>query len=172
MCKHRGMRRYIPLALVVALVTVPVAGCGDDQKRPSSEDRVAMDRFADGARQWRNEGTEPWLKAFNVGSGRLAEVAPAAEAKMEAAIRTMSGGANGVAEPKIRRRLRAIVSTYRAKLAAVRSIDSAGYSMATINEGLAELKRQGIATEKAWNAYVAEAKRIWNSNPLAGLKVG
>ena len=166
------MIRRIPLLLLFAAFGLPLAGCGDDRKRPSSADRAAMDRFAEGTRKWRIEGTEPWNSAFKRGTPALIAEGPALEAKMESAIRLISSGANGVTEPTIRRSLQRLAATYRGKLAAIRQIDRAGYSMAAIQAGLSELAKQGTATKRAWEAYVAQARKTWNANPLAGLDLG
>ena len=166
------MNRQLSLVLLVAVVALPAAGCGEDQKRPSSADRAAMDRFAEGTRKWRIEGTEPWNSAFKRGTPALMAEGPALEAKMESAIRMISSGANGVTEPSIRRSLRRLAATYRGKLAAIKQIDRAGYSMSAIQAGLGELAKQGTATKRAWEAYVAQARKTWNANPLAGLNLG
>lgn len=189
MCKHRVMakvwapvsrpstphaRRWLSALLcgLAVLGSLSAGGCGDDQKKVSASDRAAFDRFADGARQWRRQGSDPWLKAFNEGGGSLAAAAPTVEAKMKSAINTMSSAANEISEPAVRKSLQRLVATYRLKLAAIESIDGERYSLARIRDGLDQLKQAGTATKKAWEAYVANAKKTWNSNPLAGLKVG
>jgi hypothetical protein len=78
----------------------------------------------------------------------------------------------GVTDPQVRASLERLVGTYRAKLQAVKKVDNAGYSLATLKQGLTDVKADGVATQKAWNAYVAQAKKAWDSNPLAGLNVG
>jgi len=170
----RSTRRAIAFALccLVAAGSLTAAGCGDDQKKVSSADRAAFDRFADGARDWRRQGSDPWLKAFNEGGGQLAVVAPTVEAKMQASIKQMKSAANDISEPAVRKALLALVATYGQKLEAIKGIDSERYSLARIKAGLDELKAAGTQTKKAWEAYVAKAKKTWNSNPLAGLKVG
>lgn len=166
------MRRVLPLILIASLLGIPAVGCGDDQKRPTSEDRAAMDRFAAGVRKWRKQGTEPWNAAFTSGPAALQSQGPALEAKMQSAIREIKAGANGVSEPAVRKRLKALAATYSGKLAAISQIDNAGYSMSAIQAGLAGLKKQGAATKRAWEAYVAQVTKTWNENPLSGLNLG
>jgi hypothetical protein len=168
------LRHAVAVALcgLSALGMVAATGCGDDQKKVTASDRAAFDRFADGARQWRRQGSDPWLKAFNDGGGQLAVVAPTVEAKMQASINKMSSAANDISEPTVRKSLQRLVGTYRAKLAAIKGIDSERYSLARIRQGLDELKSAGVATKKAWESYVSKAKKTWNANPLAGLNVG
>ena len=111
--------------------------------------------------------------AFFVGGQLvLAVVAPTVEAKMQASIKQMKSAANDISEPAVRKALLALVATYGQKLDAIKGIDSERYSLARIKAGLDELKAAGTQTKKAWEAYVAKAKKTWNSNPLAGLKVG
>ena len=165
------MRRILLLALVVTL-GCGAAACGEPDRQVSSSDRAALDQFADGVRQWRREGTEPWNKALAAGNMKLSQVAPEAEANMKKAIAKMDAAARAVSEPNVRAALERMVGTYRAKLASVHKVDTAGYSLATLKEGLNDLKADGTATLKAWNAYVKQAKEAWNANPLAGLNVG
>ncbi len=189
MCKHQGVpigrsrptsrsvrspRRALALVLcgLAALGSLTAVGCGDDQKKVSSADRAAFDRFADGARDWRRQGSDPWFKAFNQGGAQLATVAPTVEAKMQASISKMKSAANDISEPAVRKALLGLVATYGQKLDAIKGIDSERYSLARIKAGLDELKAAGVQTKKAWDAYVAKAKKTWNANPLAGLKVG
>ena len=172
MCKHQAVRRVLHLTLLTAAITAFAVGCGDTVKQPTPADRDALDQFAAGARQWRHTGSEPWNKALLAGNATLATEGPKAEAKMKAAIQTMDKAAAGVTDPKVRASLERLVATYRAKLTAVHKVDTAGYSLATLKQGLTDLKADGVATQKAWNDYVRQAKKAWDSNPLAGLNVG
>lgn len=171
-CKHHRVLSRVLITVVIAAIGCGAIGCGEPDRQVSPEDRAALDRFSDGVRQWRREGTEPWNKALAAGNVKLAEVAPKAEASMKKAIAAMESAANDVSEPKVRAALQRMVATYRAKLASVHKVDNAGYSLTTLKEGLNDLKADGKETLKAWNAYVKQAKQAWNANPLAGLNVG
>ena len=166
------MRRNLNLAVVSAAIVAFAVGCGETAKQPTPADRDALDQFAAAARQWRHSGSEPWNRALTAGNGALATAGPKAEANMSAAIHAMEKAVAGVTDPKVRASLEQLVATYRAKLQAVKKVDNAGYSLATLKQGLTDLKADGIATQKAWNAYVAQAKKAWDPNPLAGLNVG
>ena len=91
---------------------------------------------------------------------------------MAGAISKMDASAAKVTDPTVRARLRALITTFKGKLAAVRTVDNAGYSLDSIKSGLTQLKAEGVRTEQAWNGFVAATKKAWNANPLAGLKVG
>jgi hypothetical protein len=166
------VRRAFNLTVFTAVIAAFAVGCGDTVKQPTPADRDALDQFAAGARQWRRTGSEPWNRALSAGNATLATEGPKAEAKMKAAIQKMDTAASGVTDPNVRSSLERLVDTYRAKLKAVHKVDSAGYSLATLKQGLTDLKADGVATQKAWNDYVRQAKKAWDSNPLAGLNVG
>ena len=166
------MVKRLTAAFLIAVAGLSAASCGDTPKQVPSADRTALDNFAAATREWRRQGTEPWNKALAAGQAELAIAGPKAESHMAKAIREMDAAAKSVSNPKVRRSLEAMILTYRAKLAAVRKVDTAGYSLARLKQGLVDLKAAGAETQKAWNAYVKQAKAEWNSNPLAGLKVG
>lgn len=172
MCQHRHMRNRLVAAVVIAVSGVSIAACGDAPKQATPADRAALDRFASAVRDWRREGTEPWNRALAAGKAKLAVASPTVESAMRKAIGEMDAAAADVSDPKVRSALERLVATYRAKLAAVHKVDSAGYSLATLKQGLTDLKAAGADTLQAWNGYVRQAKAAWNSNPLAGLNVG
>ena len=91
---------------------------------------------------------------------------------MQKAINKMGSAAGKVSNPKARAALERLVGTYRAKLKTIKGIDSSTTSIPQMSAGLARLGAEGKATLAAWNAWVRTAKAEWNSNPLAGLKVG
>jgi hypothetical protein len=163
-------------ALIVALIAVAVpagaslAGCGDD-KSVSSGDRAALDSFADGVRSWQREGSQPWNRAFKQGGTALADAAPKAEAALTKSTRQIKAAANQLSEPEVREPLQRLAKTCAAKTSAIKQIDSNTGSLSAINAGLSQLQADGVATQKAWEAWVAAAKKKWNANPLAGLKV-
>ena len=168
----QGITRSLAAALALAAVlTGSLAACGDD-KQVSSSDRAAFDDFAQGARSWQRSGAGPWMAAFKVGGGELSAVAPKSEAAMQRSIDTMSSATKRISVPTVRKRMRAMVATYRAKLATLKKISAGAGSMAQIQAGLAELPAEGTATQAAWNAYVKAAKAEWKANPLSGLKIG
>jgi hypothetical protein len=162
----------VPALLVIALAGSVTTACGGADKTVPSADRAAFDDFATAQRQWTRDGTIPWNKAFAAGSGQLATAGPKAEAAMADAVSKMDASAAKVTDPTVRARLRALIATFRGKLAAVHAVDNAGYSLDSIKSGLAQLKAEGVKTEQAWTGFVAAAKQAWNANPLAGLKVG
>ena len=165
------LTRITAALLCAAMGASALAGCGGD-KQVSSSDRDAFDQFASGVRQWKKDGAGPWLAAFKQGTAPLEAAAPQVEANMQKSINTMSSAANKISVPPVRSKMQSLVSTYRGKLNAVKSIDSAGYSPSAIADGLAQLKTEGTATLKAWKAYVAAAQKEWKTNPLSGLNLG
>jgi hypothetical protein len=165
-------RSAVPALLVIALAGSVTSACGGADRTVPSADRAAFDDFAAAQRQWTRDGTVPWNKAFAAGSGQLATAGPKAEAAMAGAISKMDASAAKVTDPTVRARLRALITTFKGKLAAVRTVDNAGYSLDSIKSGLTQLKAEGVRTEQAWNGFVAATKKAWNANPLAGLKVG
>ena len=172
MCQHRLMPKRLTAALLIAIAGLSAASCGDTPKQVPSADRSALDNFAAATRDWRRQGTEPWNKALAAGQAELAIAGPKAESHMKKAIADMEAAAKTVSNAKVRSGLDAIISSYKAKLAAVHKVDTAGYSLARFKQGLVDLKAAGAKTLKAWNAYVKQAKAEWNSNPLAGLNLG
>jgi hypothetical protein len=164
------------LGLLAALIAVSVpagatlAGCGDD-KSVSSSDRAALDSFSDAVRSWQREGSQPWNRAFKQGGTTLAEAAPKAEAALTKSTRQITAAASQLSESEVREPLQRLAKTCAAKASAIKQIDSNTGSLSAINAGLSQLQADGVATEKAWEAWVAAAKKKWNANPLAGLKV-
>ncbi len=160
--------------LVVMAVAAPAAGllggCGDD-KSVSKSDRAALDSFADGVRQWQRKGSQPWNTAFKQGGSALTAVAPQVESAMSKASKQITAAANKIEEPEVRKPLQRLAKTCSAKTATIKEIDSNSNSIAAMSEGLNQLESDGVATQKAWDAWVAAAKKKWDANPLAGLKV-
>ena len=160
------------MVLCLALASMSgLAACGDD-KQISSADRAAFDDFAQGARQWRHSGTDPWYAAFKQGGSAVQAEAPKAEAQMQAAVNKMSSAAKKVSNDKVRVPLQRLAATYKAKLKTIRQIDASTGSISQMTFGLGQLTAEGKATLAAWKAYVKAAKAEWNANPLGGLKVG
>ena len=147
-----------------------LAGCGDD-KSVSSGDRAALDSFADGVRNWQRQGSEPWNRAFKQGGTALADAAPKAEAALTKSTTQITSAANGLSEPEVRKPLQQLARSCASKTATIKQIDANTGSLSEIGVGLSELQADGVATQKAWDVWVAAAKKKWNANPLAGLKV-
>ena len=164
-----------PVALLVLIaVAAPTAGvlggCGDD-KSVSKSDRAALDSFTDGVRQWQRKGSQPWNRAFKEGGSALSATAPTAEAAMTKASRQITAAANKLSEPEVRTPLQRLAKTCSSKTATIKAIDANTGSLSAITSGLSQLKTDGDATKRAWDAWVVAAKKKWDANPLAGLKV-
>ena len=167
-----GMKPVTFLALVMlsASTAVLAGGCGDD-KSVSKSDRAALDSFADGVRNWQRQGSQPWNKAFKVGGGALTAAAPSAEQAMSKASKQITAAANKLSEPEVRKPLQRLAKTCSAKTVTMKQISSNTGSISAIGAGLSQLQAEGDATQRAWDAWVAAAKKKWNANPLAGLKI-
>ncbi len=161
---------FLVLFTLSASGAVLLGGCGDD-KSVSKSDRAALDSFTDGVRNWQRQGSQPWNKAFKVGGGALTAAAPSAEQAMTKASKQITAAANKLSDPEVRKPLQRLAKTCSAKTATMKQISSNTGSISAIGAGLSELQADGDATQRAWDAWVAAAKKKWNANPLAGLKV-
>mgnify|MGYP006949113388 CR=1 FL=1 len=145
-------------------------GCGDN-KSVSSSDRAALDSFTDGVRKWQLQGGDPWNRAFKQGGAALATEGPKAELALTKASQQITAASNRISEPEVRAPLQQLAKTCAAKTTTIKKIDANTGSLAAIGAGLGELKADGAATKRAWDAWVAAAKKKWDANPLAGLKI-
>jgi len=166
------MKPAVLLALVAVVIPAGgvLVGCGDN-KSVSSSDRAALDSFTDGVRKWQLQGGDPWNRAFKEGGAALATEGPKAELALTKASQQITAASNRISEPEVRAPLQQLAKTCAAKTATIKKIDANTGSLAAIGAGLGELKADGAATKRAWDAWVAAAKKKWDANPLAGLKI-
>ena len=160
------------LAIVVAL---SLQACGGPTKTVPATDQTAIDQFTDAARRWTIEGSDPWYTAFKSGDpAKLSAVAPAAESAMSSSVAAMAAAASKLGTVPVRTRLIGLVATYRAKLAAIREIDSASNdgSPTRLQAGIADLKAAGTAAVVAFRGFARSAKQSWGSDPLSDFKIG